>query len=64
MSIEDTRAQAAALTADLFERLAKSEAQDLAHYITTHPDDLDGMVSRLDELKFDIRRWQNEVRIF
>ena len=64
MSIEDIRAQAAALTADLFERLAKSEAQDLADYITRNPDDLDGMVSRLDELKFDIRRWQNEVRIF
>lgn len=52
------------VTVEILEKLAISEAQELAEYIRTHPTNLDGIMTRLDELRFDITRWQVETSVF
>ena len=64
MTLEQTRAQAHQVTVEILRQLAISEAQEFARFVQDHPEDLDRMVGRLDELKGDIRRYQVEVSPF
>ena len=64
MSIEETRAKAHAVTVEILKQLAISEALEFGQWVLDHPEDFDGIISRVDELKADIRRYQQETSPF